>query len=100
MLFVVFLVPPAVSNLHVVRASVAAARLAWQAPDLSACNSFKGYQVYLSKEKNDQFFRSTITCHPTILDDTEVSLVTECGVTIGNLTASSTYQVEVSNLPD
>jgi len=25
-----------------------AVRIAWEAPDLSACNSFKGYQIYLS----------------------------------------------------
>ncbi|CAF4375930.1 unnamed protein product, partial [Rotaria sordida] len=24
-----------------------AARIAWDPPDLSGCNSFKGYQVYL-----------------------------------------------------
>jgi hypothetical protein len=26
-----------------------AARVVWDIPDLSVCNSFKGYQVYLSK---------------------------------------------------
>jgi hypothetical protein len=30
-----------------------AARIAWDIPDLSACNSFKGYQIYLGTlEKN------------------------------------------------
>ena len=28
-----------------------AARIAWDLPDLSGCNSFKGYQVFLGKSE-------------------------------------------------
>ena len=45
---IVVLVPPPVVNLHVARTALTAVRLAWEQPDLSACNNFKGYQVYLS----------------------------------------------------
>jgi hypothetical protein len=48
MIYIIFLVPSSVNNLHVERATMTAARIAWEPPDLSACNSFKGYQVYLS----------------------------------------------------
>ncbi len=37
------------NNLHFIRATMTAARIAWDPPDLSVCNAFKGYQVYLSK---------------------------------------------------
>ena len=47
--FYFYLVPPPVNNLHVVRRTMTAARIGWEQPDLSVCNSFKGYQVYLSK---------------------------------------------------
>jgi len=43
-----FLVPPPVNNLHAVRSTMTATRIAWDPPDLSTCNSFRGYQVYLS----------------------------------------------------
>jgi hypothetical protein len=43
------LVPPPVINLHAARTTMTAVRIAWEAPDLSACNSFRGYQTYLSK---------------------------------------------------
>jgi hypothetical protein len=43
------LVPPPVNNLHLVRATMTAVRIAWDLPDLSLCNSFKGYQIYLGK---------------------------------------------------
>jgi hypothetical protein len=43
------LVPPSIINLHVARKTMTAVRIAWEPPDLSAFNFFKGYQVYLSK---------------------------------------------------
>ncbi|CAF1591800.1 unnamed protein product [Rotaria sp. Silwood1] len=67
--------PPPVNNLHIVRRSMTAARITWESPDLSECNSFKGYQVYL--------------------DNTEYECTTECGITISSLTASTTYQIDV-----
>lgn len=44
-----FSVPPPVSNLHVVRTSMIAVRVAWDPPNFEACDSLKGYQVYLSQ---------------------------------------------------
>jgi len=52
-----------------------AARIAWDLPDLSACNSFKGYQIYL--------------------DEVEYECITECGITISSLSASTSYQIDV-----
>jgi len=43
------LVPPPVINLHVARTAMTAVRIAWEQPDLSGCQFFKGYQIYLSK---------------------------------------------------
>jgi len=34
-----------------------AVRIAWEAPDLSACQFFKGYQIYLSKMNKKSFFK-------------------------------------------
>ncbi len=48
LLIQLYLVPPPVTNLHAVRSTMTATRIAWEPPDLSSCNSFKGYQVYLS----------------------------------------------------
>jgi len=48
-IFACCLVPPGVINFHVARTTTTAIRLAWETPDLTVCNSFKGYQVYLSK---------------------------------------------------
>ena len=45
-------VPPVVSNLHVARTTMTGARVAWEPPDLSVCNSWKGYQVYLGERDN------------------------------------------------
>ncbi|CAF2125401.1 unnamed protein product [Rotaria magnacalcarata] len=67
--------PPPVNNLHVVRRTMTAARIGWEQPDLSACNSFKGYQVYLNNVEHD--------------------FTPECGSTISSLTASTGYQVDV-----
>lgn len=69
------LVPPPVTNLHLIRATMTAARIVWDIPDLSGCNSFKGYQIYL--------------------DDVEYECTTECGITISSLTASTCYQIDV-----
>ncbi|CAF3403831.1 unnamed protein product, partial [Rotaria sp. Silwood2] len=67
--------PPPINNLHVVRRTMTAARIAWESPDLSGCNSFKGYQVYL--------------------DNSEYECTTECGTTLSSLSASTTYQIDV-----
>lgn len=43
------LVPSPIQNLQVVRTAMSGVRLVWDPLDLSCCNTFKGYQVYLSK---------------------------------------------------
>ena len=43
------LVPPSVNNLRVERTTMTAARVAWDPPDLTACNSLRAYQIYLGK---------------------------------------------------
>lgn len=53
------LVPPPVTNLHLVRTTMAAARITWDLPDLSACNSFKGYQVFLGESGRCRWQRMT-----------------------------------------
>jgi len=69
-----------------------AARIAWDMPDLSACNSFKGYQVYLGLlNKREKKQRTQISC----LDEIEYECTTECGITISSLSASTGYQVDV-----
>jgi hypothetical protein len=50
------LVPPPVINLHAARTTMTAVRIAWETPDLTACNLFKGYQTYISKTKNAKHF--------------------------------------------
>ncbi|UJR32015.1 hypothetical protein I4U23_019485 [Adineta vaga] len=67
--------PPPVNNLHVERTTMTAVRIAWDPPDLTACNSLRGYQTYL----NDEEFECT----------------TDCEVTIGALSASTTYQIDI-----
>ena len=42
-------VPPAVNNLQVVRTSMTAARLVWEAPVFDGLDSLRGYQVFLSQ---------------------------------------------------
>jgi hypothetical protein len=41
------LVPTQVINLHVVRTSMTAVRIAWESPNPDTSQSFKGYQIYL-----------------------------------------------------
>ncbi|CAF4112578.1 unnamed protein product [Adineta steineri] len=67
--------PPPVNNLHVERATMTAVRVSWDSPDLSACNLVKGYQTYLN--------------------DVEHERTTECVITIGSLSASITYKIDV-----
>ncbi|CAF1028224.1 unnamed protein product [Adineta steineri] len=67
--------PPPVNNLHVERATMTAVRVSWDSPDLSACNLVKGYQTYLN--------------------DVEHERTTECVITIGSLSASTTYKIDV-----
>jgi hypothetical protein len=52
-----------------------AVRIAWDLPDLSVCNSFKGYQIYL--------------------DEAEYECTTECGITLSSLSANTSYQIDV-----
>ena len=42
-------VPPPVNNLHVMRTSMTVARIGWEPPNFEACDSLRGYQVYLSQ---------------------------------------------------
>jgi hypothetical protein len=88
------LVPPPVINLHVARTTMTAVRIAWEIPDLTACNSFKGYQIYLSKTINIILF-SWLKTKRKYLDDTEYEFTTECGITISSLTINTTYQIDV-----
>ncbi|CAF3077821.1 unnamed protein product [Rotaria sp. Silwood2] len=67
--------PPPVINLRVVRTSTIAIRIAWEPPDLSACNSFKGYQTYLN--------------------NVEYEFTDECEITVNSLTANTTYKIDV-----
>ena len=67
--------PPPIVNLHVARTTATAIRLAWEQPDLSACNFFKGYQVYI--------------------DEVEFELTNECNITISSLTIDTTYRIDV-----
>jgi hypothetical protein len=54
------LVPPPVINLHAARTTMTAVRIAWEAPDFSACNSFKGYQTYLSKTNHTFVYKKHV----------------------------------------
>ncbi|CAF3805071.1 unnamed protein product [Adineta steineri] len=67
--------PPPVNNLHVERATMTAVRVSWDSPDLSACNLVKGYQTYLN--------------------DVEHERTTECVITIGSLSVSTAYKIDV-----
>lgn len=88
----VFLVPPAVTNLQVVRVTMTAARISWEAPNLEGCDSFKGYQIYLSKCEDDKKMRILLSL---VSDDVEHECVSECVVTLSSLSASTTYQIDV-----
>ncbi|UJR14720.1 hypothetical protein I4U23_001713 [Adineta vaga] len=66
---------PSVINLHVVRTTMTAVRIAWVSPDLTTCYSFKGYQIYLN--------------------DTEYEFTNDCGSTIGSLTVNTLYRISV-----
>ncbi|CAF0818705.1 unnamed protein product [Adineta ricciae] len=66
---------PCVTNLHTVRTSMTAVRIAWDSPDLTTCYSFKGYQIYLN--------------------DAEYEFINDCGTTIGSLVANTMYRVSV-----
>ncbi|CAF1204358.1 unnamed protein product [Rotaria sordida] len=67
--------PPPVINLHVVRTTMTAVRIAWESPNLSACNSFKGYQIYLN--------------------DIEYEFTDQCEITINSLTINTKYKIDV-----
>jgi hypothetical protein len=71
-----------------------AARVVWDSPDLSVCNIFKGYQVYLSKF-NVIFVYLRSKSKQIYLDEVEYECTTECGITISSLTASTAYQIDV-----
>lgn len=47
------------TNLQVVRVAMTAARITWEAPDLEGCDSFKGYQIYLSKFEGNKIYQNT-----------------------------------------
>ncbi|CAF3561895.1 unnamed protein product [Rotaria sp. Silwood1] len=67
--------PPPVINLHIVRTTMTAARIGWESPDLSACNSFKGYQIYRN--------------------DIEYEFTNECEITINSLIPNTAYKIDV-----
>jgi hypothetical protein len=69
-----------------------AARVSWDPPDLTACNSLRGYQTYLSKFEEDCLSNSE---QSIALDDEEHEYTAECEMTFGALTASTTYQIDV-----
>ena len=70
-----------------------AARISWEAPNLDGCESFKGYQIYLSKFGEKTIMENTLIF--IYLDDVEHECVTECVVTLSSLSASTTYQIDV-----
>lgn len=88
----VCLVPPAVTNLQVVRVTMTAARISWEAPNLEGCDSFKGYQIFLSKFEDDEKVKILLSL---LSDDVEHECVNECVVTLSSLSASTTYQIDV-----
>ena len=91
--WLIFLVPPPINNLHLVRATMTAARIAWDLPDLSGCNSFKGYQIYLGKLKRKR--NGSRSLKRKYLDEVEYECTTECGITIRSLTVKTAYQIDV-----
>lgn len=87
------LVPPAVNNLQIVRVTMTAARIAWEAPNLEGCDSFKGYQIYLSKRVGNERGIEKYFYH--FEDEVEYECVSECVVTLSSLSASTAYQIDV-----
>ena len=69
-----------------------AARISWEAPNLEGCESFKGYQIYLSEYDDEQRTKILLSL---LADDVEHECVSECVVTLSSLSASTTYQIDV-----
>lgn len=81
------------NNLQVARVAMTAARITWEAPNLEGCDSFRGYQIYLSKFEGNKPMK--ILLYFLWLDDVEHECVTDCVVILSSLSASTTYQVDV-----
>lgn len=72
-----------------------AVRIAWEPPDLTACKFLKGYQVYLSKIKENSSVVLFLNKKIKYLDNNEYEFTNECGITISSLAVDTSYRIDV-----